>query len=82
MPAASVSLILTDPPYHSTKKSNIYGDTSFSEDNQYLEWLEEYAVEWRRILRANGTLFCFCSTEMSARLEVMLAKRFNHSCPK
>ncbi|NCU95740.1 MAG: site-specific DNA-methyltransferase, partial [Betaproteobacteria bacterium] len=54
MPSHSVSLILTDPPYHSTKKQNIYGDTAFAEDAHYLEWMTEYAVEWRRVLKPNG----------------------------
>ena len=35
IPDHCVSLILTDPPYHSTKKENIYGDTSFAEDQHY-----------------------------------------------
>jgi site-specific DNA-methyltransferase (adenine-specific) len=77
MPAHSVSLILTDPPYHVTKKQNIYGDTHFEEDNHYLEWLEKYAIEWRRVLRPNGSLFCFCDSSMAARLEVMFLKNFN-----
>jgi site-specific DNA-methyltransferase (adenine-specific) len=77
MPAQSVSLILTDPPYHSTKKSNIYGDTAFAEDQQYLNWMSEYAVEWRRVLKPNGSLFCFCAMQMSARLDVMLSRDFN-----
>jgi site-specific DNA-methyltransferase (adenine-specific) len=77
MPAHSVSLILTDPPYHATKKKNIYGDTAFAEDKHYLEWVEQYAIEWRRVLKPNGSLYCFCATSMSARLEVLLSKRFN-----
>ena len=36
MPTHSVSLILTDPPYHSTKKQNIHGDTAFAKDEHYL----------------------------------------------
>lgn len=76
-PDHSVSLVLTDPPYHATKKRNIYGDTTFAEDEHYLEWMEEYAKEWRRVLTFNGSLFCFCDTSMAARLEVMLAKQFN-----
>ena len=36
IPDNSVSLILTDHPYHSTKKKNIYGDTFFREDQEYL----------------------------------------------
>ncbi len=77
LPQHSVSLILTDPPYHSTKKSNIYGDTAFAEDQHYIDWISEYAVEWRRVLKPNGSLFCFCASSMSARLEVMLSRNFN-----
>jgi len=77
LPAHSVSLILTDPPYHATKKRNIYGDTAFTEDQHYLDWMAEYAVEWRRILRLNGSLFCCCDSSMSARLDVLFAKNFN-----
>ncbi len=76
-PSQSVSVILTDPPYHSTKKHNIYGDRAFSEDQHYLEWMAEYAIEWKRILKPNGSLFCFCASEMSARLEVLFSKDFN-----
>lgn len=77
MPTHSVSLILTDPPYHSTKKQNIYGDTAFAEDAHYLEWMAKYAAEWRRVLKPNGSLFCFCATAMAARLDVLLSKSFN-----
>lgn len=76
VPDNAVSLILTDPPYHSTKKSNIVNDRAFAEDEQFLSWLEEYAKEWKRILRPNGTLYVFCSSIMSARLEVMLSHYF------
>lgn len=77
MPDNSVSLVLTDPPYHTTKKKNIYGDTLFSQDQHYLEWIEKYAIEWRRVLKLNGSLFCYCDSSMSARLEVLFSKNFN-----
>ncbi|MEI6335125.1 MAG: site-specific DNA-methyltransferase [Methylococcaceae bacterium] len=77
IPSHSVSVILTDPPYHSTKKHNIYGDRAFAEDQQYLEWMAEYAIEWKRILKPNGSLFCFCASEMAARLEIIFSKDFN-----
>jgi len=77
IPAHTVSLILTDPPYHVTKKGNIYGDRAFAEDEHYFEWLADYAAEWHRVLRPNGSLFCFCDSSVSARLEVLLAKNFN-----
>lgn len=77
IPSGSVSLILTDPPYHATKKANIYGDTAFKHDQAYLEWIREYSKEWRRILKANGCFFCFCDSSMAARLEVMFGELFN-----
>jgi site-specific DNA-methyltransferase (adenine-specific) len=77
LPEHCLSLILTDPPYHATKKRNIYGDTAFAEDQHYLDWMAEYAVEWRRVLRPNGSLFCFCDSSLSARLEVLFSKNFN-----
>ena len=77
LPACSVSLVLTDPPYHATKKKNIYGDTAFAKDQQYLDWLAHYAVEWRRVLRPNGSLFLFCDSSMAGRLEVLFSKHFN-----
>ncbi|WP_375275344.1 DNA methyltransferase [Methylorubrum thiocyanatum] len=54
IPDGSISLIVTDPPYHATKKHNIFGDTKFEDDDQYLAWLALYVREWRRILRPNG----------------------------
>ena len=75
-PSNTVSLILTDPPYHSTKKSNITGDKSFQEDINFIQWMSDFGKEWRRVLRPGGTLYLFCSSEMSARLEVELSKFF------
>jgi adenine-specific DNA-methyltransferase len=77
LPAHSVSLILTDPPYHATKKRNIYGDTAFAEDQHYIEWMAKYTDEWKRVLRPNGSFFCFCDSSMSARLDVLFSKNFN-----
>lgn len=77
IPSQSVSLILTDPPYHSTKKDNIVGDTDFESDDKYLAWIAQYIQEWTRILRPNGSLYCFCASEMAARIEVLFHKQFN-----
>ena len=76
-PSRTISLILTDPPYHATKKKNIYGDTQFRKDSHYLEWMKLISQEWRRILKPNGSLFCFCDSSMAARLEVLFAEDFN-----
>ncbi len=77
IPAHCISLILTDPPYHSTKKNNIVNDKSFASDEEFIAWIEAYATEWKRILRPNGSIFMFCSSCMEAKLEVMLSKHFN-----
>ena len=77
IPDHCISLILTDPPYHSTQKKNIYGDTAFKEDQKYIEWMKEYAKEWKRILKHNGSVFCFCSSAMESRLSVMFSEYFN-----
>lgn len=77
IPDRSVSLILTDPPYHATQKKNIYGDTRFKQDRDYLSWMELYCQEWHRVLRKNGSLFCFCDSSMASRLEITFSERFN-----
>lgn len=76
-PDHSISLILTDPPYHTTKKGNIFGDTAFSTDDDYLAWLEEYIMEWKRILKPSGAIYCFCSPKISSRIELLFMKEFN-----
>jgi site-specific DNA-methyltransferase (adenine-specific) len=77
IPSESVSLVLTDPPYHSTKKKNIKGDTSFNEDEDFLAWMAEYVKEWKRVLKKNGSIFCYCSATMAARLESVFRSEFN-----
>ena len=76
-PDRSISLIVTDPPYHTTQKSNILGDTQFDTDEEYLTWFQKYLHQWKRILRPNGSIYCFCSVAMAARLEVAFRKEFN-----
>ncbi|MFA6249532.1 MAG: site-specific DNA-methyltransferase [Mucilaginibacter sp.] len=77
LPDNSVSLILTDPPYHSTKKDNITNDTSFATDESFLMWMDKFFYEWKRVLRNNGSIYVFCSSAMSAKLENLMDKYFN-----
>ncbi|MBN4051464.1 site-specific DNA-methyltransferase [bacterium AH-315-M05] len=77
IPDDSISLVLTDPPYHSTKKHNIKNDTAFNDDGEFLNWIKEYCKEWARILRPNGSIFLFCSSSMSARIDVLMSEWFN-----
>lgn len=77
IPDHSVSLLLTDPPYHSTKKKNIVNDSAFPTDKDFISWMEKFAQEWKRILRPNGSAFMFCSSAMESQLDIMLSKYFN-----
>jgi adenine-specific DNA-methyltransferase len=77
IPDQTISLILTDPPYHTTKKKNITNDTAFETDDEFLEWLEMFSKEWHRILKPNGSIYVYCSSAMAARIEVLMMKRFN-----
>jgi len=74
VPSASVSLILTDPPYHSTKKANITGDRSFESDEAFLNWMDNFGAAFHRILKPNGSAYVFCSSDMSGRLESVLSR--------
>ena len=77
LPDHSIDLILTDPPYHSTKKSNIYGDSSFANDEAFRSWVAKYTKEFARVLRPNGSLYMFCSSDMAPFLYCDMAERLN-----
>jgi len=77
LPAASVDLILVDPPYHTTKKANIYGDSDFEHDDHFIDWIRSLSKQWKRILRPNGSLYLFCSPDMAPFLYVALNEEYN-----
>lgn len=71
----SVDLICVDPPYYKVKKD--WWDRQWDKPEGFLTWLDGLAEQWERILKPNGSLYCFASPQMSARVEVNLLKRFN-----
>ena len=75
LPDSSVDLILTDPPYFRVKGEA--WDRQWDNPAKYLEWLDGIAAQWFRVLKPNGSLYCFAGPRMAARVEVMLARRFN-----
>jgi site-specific DNA-methyltransferase (adenine-specific) len=75
MPDNSVDLILSDPPYHRVKKE--VWDNQWKNDDAFLEWIDQIAEQWARLLKPNGSLYCFASPKMSARVEVTIGRRFN-----
>ena len=50
--ATSVDMILTSPPFALTRKKD-YGN---EQEDAYLEWFRSFAVEFRRILKDDGSL--------------------------
>ena len=75
IPDSSVDLVLTDPPYFRVKGEA--WDRQWDTKAQFLLWLESISVEWYRILKPNGSLYCFASPYLSAYVEVLLGNRFN-----
>ena len=77
LPTHSVDLVLTDPPYHTTKKANIYGDADFAHDDEFRSWVQEYVSEWTRVLKPHGSLYLFCSSDMAPFLYTDMAPLMN-----
>ncbi len=77
IPDNTVSLILTDPPYHTTKKKNITNDTAFESDSIFLDWIFSLVKEWKRILKPNGSIYVFCSSKMANRIDSLFMEQFN-----
>lgn len=75
LPDNSVDLILTDPPYFYVKDEQ--WDRQWKTPQEFIAWLDRIAEQWQRILKPNGSLYCFASSKMSAKVEVMLGDRFN-----
>jgi site-specific DNA-methyltransferase (adenine-specific) len=74
MPDASVDAVVTDPPYYRVKNED--WDRQWDDPEAFLAWLDQVAEQWQRVLKPNGSLYCFASPQMAARVEVMLGQRF------
>jgi adenine-specific DNA-methyltransferase len=70
----SVDAIVTDPPYFKVKGDA--WDRQWDKPTQFLAWLDTVAEQWQRLLRPNGSLYCFASSKMAARVEVAIGQRF------
>jgi len=75
LPDNSVDLIVTDPPYFRVKKDA--WDRQWGTPKLFLAWLDRVLAEFYRVLRPNGSLYVFASPQMAARVEVLMAERFN-----
>jgi len=51
-------------------------DRQWDNPAAFLAWLDQVAEQWQRLLKPNGSLYCFASPQMAAWVEVMLGQRF------
>jgi site-specific DNA-methyltransferase (adenine-specific) len=73
IPDKSVDLIMADPPYFEVK-----GDFDFiwSSFDDYLKDVEKWAIECKRVLKDNGSLFWWGNVEKIAYSQIILDKYF------
>ena len=74
LPDQSVDLIIADPPYF-----EILGDFDFIWDSfdDYLKDVEKRAIECKRVLKDNGTLFWYGDDKRIAYAQIIFDKHFN-----
>jgi len=72
-PDKSVNLIISDPPYFRVKGKFDFVWESFDE---YLVDVERWAIECKRVLAENGTLYWFGSSKLIAYTQIILDKYF------
>lgn len=75
MESATVSLVVADPPYFRVADED--WDHRWKDESAYLSWIGELCDEWRRLLRPNGSLYCFCSPAMAWHVEGEIRRRFD-----
>lgn len=73
LPDSSVDLIATDPPYFRVK--GLAWDRAWDNAAGFIAWIGQLTDEWARVLKPNGSLYCFASPKMAARVEVEIGKR-------
>lgn len=74
LPDKSVQLIIADPPYFETKGDFDFVWKSFDE---YLIDVEKWAIECKRLLADNGTLFWYGHAKKIAYAQIIFDKHFN-----
>lgn len=74
LPEKCANLIIADPPYYKVK-----GDFDFiwKTFDDYLKDVEKWAIECKRILSDNGTLFWYGSAKNIAYAQIIFDKHFN-----
>lgn len=83
MPAGSVDLIATDPPFNTGRvwehKAGKFKDI-FASRSAFTEYMRERVVEMKRVLSPTGSLYLHCDPKTSHYLKVMLDSVFGEEC--
>lgn len=74
LPDKSANLIIADPPYYKIKGDFDFIWNSFED---YLKDVEKWAIECKRILSDNGTLFWYGGIKNIAYAQIIFDKHFN-----
>jgi adenine-specific DNA-methyltransferase len=72
--AGSIDAVITDPPYY--KINGAGWDNQWKTLPEYIAWLEERIITWRRILKDNGSIYCFGDDKVTAYIQVMMDKYY------
>lgn len=72
---SSINAVITDPPYFRVKGE--WWDRQWDNRAHFLAWMGGLCDEWRRVLMANGSLYCFASPDLSWHVEGEIRQRFN-----
>ena len=70
----AVGLLATDPPYFKVKGEA--WDRQWDKPAQFIAWIGGLCEQWQRLIKPNGSLYCFASPRMAARVEVAIGERF------
>jgi adenine-specific DNA-methyltransferase len=75
MADGSIDLMILDPPYYRIDRSQ--WDRQWKTFDEYLNWIETIAIEVKRVLKTNGSLYVFGDDHRIAYIQVRLDKHFS-----
>ncbi|ECA8972943.1 site-specific DNA-methyltransferase [Salmonella enterica subsp. enterica serovar Omuna] len=73
LPDNSVDLIVTDPPYFRVKSEK--WDRQWTDNVEFLAWLDDVLAEFWRVLKPAGSLYLFCGWALASDTEILLRQR-------
>ena len=74
LPDKCANLIIADPPYYKVKGDF---DLIWKTFDSYLKDVEKWAIECKRLLADNGTLFWYGNAKNIAYAQIIFDKHFN-----